>query len=243
MNKVVLVTGSSRGIGRSTIIEFASHGYDVVINYVNNENKAIELSNYVKETYNVDTLVIKCDVSNEEEVKNMISEISNKFDKLDVLVNNAGISIDNNLCEKSYSDFMKVLSVNLGGPFLVCKYAKDIMKKGSIINITSTNGIDTNYKESMDYDASKAGLISLTKNLALELSPNIRVNAIACGWVNTDVNIDLEPSFKEKEMSKILLNRFAESNEIAKVVYFIASDDASYINSSIIRVDGGYKGE
>lgn len=243
MNKCVLVTGSSRGIGRSTIIEFASHGYNVIINYVNNDDKASELCNYVKETYGVDAFTIKCDVSNEEEVKNMFDTIKAKFGKLDVLVNNAGISMDNNMEDKTASEFMRVLSVNLIGPFLTAKYARNIMDNGSIINITSTNGIDTNYKESMDYDASKAGLISLTKNLALELSPSIRVNAIACGWVNTDVNVNLDPTFKENELSKILLNRFAESNEIAKVVYFLASDNASYINGSIIRVDGGYKGE
>lgn len=243
MNKVVLVTGSSRGIGRSTIIEFASHGYDVIINFVNGEAKAFELCDYVKNTYSVDAIAIKCDIANEEEVKNMFNIISDKFGRLDVLVNNAGISMDNNIDDKSYSEFMKVLSVNLGGPFLTCKYAKKIMNSGSIINVSSTNGIDTNYKESIDYDASKAGLNSLTKNLALELSPNIRVNAVACGWVNTDVNQNLNPDFKESELSKILLNRFAESNEIAKVIYFLASDDASYINGSIIRVDGGFKGE
>lgn len=244
-DKVVLVTGSSRGIGRSTIEEFASLGANVIINYVNNEDMALELKNEVISKYGVDALVVKCDVSKEEEVKDMVNTIISHFGKIDILVNNAAISMDDVIDNKSSEDFMKVLGVNLLGPFLTSKYIGRIMfnqKSGKIINITSTNGIDTYYKESMDYDASKAGLISLTHNLALEFSPYVNVNAVAAGWVNTDVNRDLEPNFRDEQTSKILLNRFAESKEIAKTVVFLASDNASYINSSIIRVDGGYKG-
>ena len=244
-DKVVLVTGSSRGIGRSTIEEFASLGANVIINYVNNEDMALELKNEVVSKYGVDALVVKCDVSKEEEVKDMVNTIISHFGKIDILVNNAAISMDDVIDNKSSEDFMKVIGVNLLGPFLTSKYIGRIMfnqKSGKIINITSTNGIDTYYKESMDYDASKAGLISLTHNLALEFSPYVNVNAVAAGWVNTDVNKDLEPNFRDEQTSKILLNRFAESKEIAKTVVFLASDNASYINSSIIRVDGGYKG-
>lgn len=244
-DKVVLVTGSSRGIGRSTIEEFASLGANVIINYVNNEDMALELKNEVISKYGVDALVVKCDVSKEEEVKDMVNTIISHFGKIDILVNNAAISIDDVIDNKTSDDFMRVIGVNLLGPFLTSKYIGRIMfnqKSGKIINITSTNGIDTYYKESMDYDASKAGLISLTHNLALEFSPYVNVNAVAAGWVNTDVNKDLEPNFRDEQTSKILLNRFAESKEIAKTVVFLASDNASYINSSIIRVDGGYKG-
>ena len=244
-DKVVLVTGSSRGIGRSTIEEFASLGANVIINYVNNEDMALELKNEVVSKYGVDALVVKCDVSKEEEVKDMVNTIISHFGRIDILVNNAAISMDDVIDNKTSEDFMKVLGVNLLGPFLTSKYIGRIMfnqKSGKIINITSTNGIDTYYKESMDYDASKAGLISLTHNLALEFSPYVNVNAIAAGWVNTDVNRELEPNFRDEQTSKILLNRFAESKEIAKTVVFLASDSASYINSSILRVDGGYKG-
>ena len=244
-DKVVLVTGSSRGIGRSTIEEFASLGANVIINYVNNEDMALELKNEVVSKYGVDALVVKCDVSKEEEVKDMVNTIISHFGKIDILVNNAAISMDDVIDNKTSEDFMRVIGVNLLGPFLTSKYIGRIMfnqKSGKIINITSTNGIDTYYKESMDYDASKAGLISLTHNLALEFSPYVNVNAVAAGWVNTDVNRDLEPNFRDEQTSKILLNRFAESKEIAKTVVFLASDNASYINSSIIRVDGGYKG-
>ena len=114
-------------------------------------------------------------------------------------------------------------------------------KKGCIINVSSTNAIDTNYPYSMDYDASKAGVISLTNNLAIELSPYIRVNAVAPGWVNTDMNKYLDEDYKLEEEKKILLNRFGSPDEIAKVIYFLSTDDASYINKTVIRIDGGLK--
>lgn len=243
--KTVLVTGSSKGIGRATIIEFAKLGYNVVINYFNSEKEALELKTLVQTKYNVKALVIKCDISNEKEVKLMIKEIIDKFKQIDILVNNAGIAIDNSIDLKNSKEFKKVLDVNLLGPYLVTKYASKYMlerKCGNIIFISSTNGIDTNYEYSIDYDASKAGVISLMKNFAIILSPHIRVNTIAPGWTNTEsVLIDLDESFRKKENSNILLNRFAEPNEIAKVVIFLASDLASYINNAVIRVDGGIK--
>jgi 3-oxoacyl-[acyl-carrier protein] reductase len=245
MNKTVLVTGSSRGIGRATIIEFASKGYNVVINYVNNEEVAKELKNYVIDKYNVKALVIKADVSNEEEVKNMIDTINNEFGRIDILVNNAGIAIDNNFMDKTVEEFKRLLEVNLIGTFLVSKYASKHMlenKYGRIINIASTNGIDTMYPSSMDYDASKAGVISLTHNLATELAPFINVNAVAPGWVDTDMNKNMVDSFVIEEKNKILVHRFGKPEEIAKVIVFLASDDASYINNTVIRVDGGVKG-
>lgn len=242
MNKVCLVTGGSRGIGRSTILEFAKNGYDVVINYVNNELVATNLENEVKEKYGVNALSIKCDVSNEIEVRDMVDTIIDKFGKIDVVVNNAGIAIDTTLADKTADNFRRILDINLVGTFNVCKEVGKYMmnaKCGSIINISSTNGIDTVYPESMDYDASKAGVISLTKNFALEFSPYVRVNSIAPGWVLTDMNKELDSSFIKREEDKILLNRFADPSEIAKVIYFVASDAASYINGSVIRVDGG----
>ncbi len=241
MNKVVLVTGSSRGIGRATIIEFAKEGYDVVINYNNSYDEAISLKDKVEKEYNVRSLVVKCDVSLENEVDEMFKLINSTFNRIDVVVNNASIAIDTTFEDKTVANFRKILDINLIGTFLVSKYASKYMNSGSIINISSTNGIDTLYPESMDYDASKAGVVSLTKNLATTLAPNIRVNTVAPGWVNTDMNKELDQDFINEECSKILLNRFADSFEIAKVVTFLASDAASYINGSIIRVDGGCK--
>ena len=242
MNKVCLVTGSGRGIGRACIKEFAKNGYDVVINYVQDEISANSLKEEVEKKYNVKALTVKCDISNEIEVKKMVEEIITTLGRIDVLVNNAGIAIDTVFEDKKVENFRKILDVNLIGQFITAKEVGKYMmnvKKGAIINISSTNGIDTLYPESLDYDASKAGVISLTKNLATVYHPYIRVNSVAPGWVLTDMNKELDSEFVKEEKNKILLNRFAEPEEIAKVVYFLSTDDASYINGETIKVDGG----
>lgn len=233
---VVLVTGSSKGIGRETIIKYAKEGYDVVINYNNSKEEALLLEEEVKKM-GVKVLSIKADISNEEEVINMINIIKEEFNTLDVLINNAGIAIDTTFEDKTVDNFRRILDVNLIGTFLVSKYASKIMNKGVIINVSSTNGIDTVYPESLDYDASKAGVISLTHNLAKQFAPNIRVNAICPGWVKTEMNKELDDEFINNELSKIKLNRFAEPSEIADAIYNISI--CTYINDSIIRVDGG----
>lgn len=240
----VLVTGSSRGIGKAIILEYAKNGYDVIINYNNSEKEALELKNYVETNYNVKALVVKCDISRESEIDSMINKIYKEFGHLDILVNNASIDSDQDFELKTKDEFMKTLEVNLVGTYLLSKKIGLKMKeakKGNIINISSTNGIDTTYPESIDYDASKAGVISLTHNLANYFAPYIRVNTICPGWVNTDMNKDLDKVFVDEEISKILLNRFAEKEEIANLAYFLGTDKASYINDSIIRIDGGVK--
>lgn len=235
MNRVVLVTGASRGLGAAIAGVFLENNDIVYVNYNHSEEKAKELCQKYPKAF-----PIKCDVSNEEEIKDMIEVIKKEQGHLDILVNNAGIAIDTEFQDKTKENFMKTLDTNLIGPFLVCKYARTIMEEGSIINISSTNGIDTYYVYSLDYDASKAALISLTHNLSLEFAPKIRVNAIAPGWINTEMNQELDKDYVEEECKKILLNRFAEPKEIANVVFFLASEEASYINNSIIRVDGGF---
>lgn len=242
MNKVALITGATRGLGRAIILEFAKKGISVVINYHTEKEKALELEKEITAKYHVETLVVKCDVSNEEDVKNMFLAIEKKFTELDYLVNNAAIANDSVFLDKTKNDFEKVYDTNLIGAFLCSKYAAKLLSKdGSIVNISSTNGIDTNYTYSADYDCSKAALISLSNNLAVELAP-IRVNTVAPGWIKTDMNQDLDKEYIETEEQKILLNRFAEPVEIAKVVSFLCSSDASYINKSVIRVDGGFYG-
>ena len=241
MNKTVLITGATSGIGKATATVFAKNNYNVIINYNSSYDKAISLSNELEEKYNISTLCVKADVSSEEEVKAMANKIKEKYSKIDVIVNNAGIAIDTTFEDKTVSNFKRILDVNLIGPFIVSKHLSKIMDEGSIVNVGSTNGIDSYYTYSLDYDASKAGLHILTKDLAVELSPKIRVNAVAPGWVNTEMTKDLEDNFRNEEESKIVLNRFAEPEEIAKVIYFLANEDASYINGSIIVVDGGRK--
>jgi len=240
--KTVIITGSSRGIGAQTAIEFAKNGYDVVINYNKSKDEAEHLKEYIEKEFNNKVLVIKCDISNEVEVQKMVKEVYQTFGKIDCLVNNAGISIDTLFEDKTVENFKKILDTNLVGTFLVSKYVGPIMmesKKGKIINVSSNCALDQYYTEGLDYDASKAGVISLTHNLAKYFSPYINVNCVCPGWVDTDMNKDLSIELKRKEEDKIFLKRFAKPEEIAKVIYFLASDDASYVNNAIIRIDGG----
>ena len=245
MNKVVLVTGSSKGIGAAIIEELAMNGYDVVINYNTSGEKAYELQKNISK-YNVASMVVKCDVSKEEEVKQMIDDVVENFGKIDVVINNAAICLNSFFKQKNSSDFTNTFNVNVNGAFLVSKYASRYMlnnKWGRIINISSTNGVNTYYPICMEYDASKAALISLTHNLAIELSPYISVNAIIPGFIATESELNgMDEEFIKSEEEKILLKRVGQPQEIAKLVKFLISDDASYINNSIIRIDGGQYG-
>lgn len=242
MSKVALVTGGNRGIGKSIVLEFAKAGVNVVINYCHHEEEALELEQYIKDHYDVSVLSICCDISVEEDVEMMVNQIVDTFGTIDILVNNAGVCRDSLFMDKTVKEFRRILDVNLIGTYLCSKYVGQVMlssKCGKIINIASTNAIDTYYPESCDYDASKAGVISLTHNLAREFAPYIYVNCVCPGWVKTDMNKNLSIDQISQEKSRILLGRFAEASEIAKVVLFLASSKASYINDSIIRVDGG----
>ena len=243
-NKTVIITGGSRGIGKAISYRFAKEKYNIVINYNTNDTKANAVKEELEEKYGVKVMLIKADLKDENHIKEIVSKTINEFKSIDVLVNNAGICFDAPFSDKTKEKFMNILEVNLIAPFLLCKYAKEelIKSNGSVINIASTNGIDSYYPESLDYDASKAGLINLTKNLAMEFSPNVRVNAVAPGWTNTDMTKDLEPNYRKNEENNVLLKRFAEPEEIANVVYFLASEEASYINGEIIVVDGGKNG-
>jgi 3-oxoacyl-[acyl-carrier protein] reductase len=243
-NKVALVTGSGKGIGCACILEFARLGYDVIIHYHHSKKEAEHLKEKVEKEYDVKAILIQADLKNETEVLNMIHIIKETFHKVDVLVNNAAYCLDTLYEEKTKEAFMETLEVNVVGTFLLSRYIGDMMmqeKEGSIINITSTNGIDTYFPMCLDYDASKSAIISLTHNLALQYAPYIRVNAVAPGWVATENEMkDVDSEYIKSEEEKIFLKRIGKPEEIAKVVAFLASDDASYINNAIIRVDGGH---
>lgn len=244
MRKTVLITGATRGIGRETAIKFAKNNYNIIITYKNSDTLANELKNIIENEYNVEVLTIKSDISKENEIKSLVQESLKRFKKIDVLVNNAAIANDSIIEDKTKETFNEIIDTNLIGPFLLIKEVSKQMledKEGTIINVSSTNGIDTYYPYSIDYDASKAGLISLTHNFAEYLAPYIRVNCVAPGWVNTDMNKNLDEEYIEKEQKKILLNRFAEPKEIANVIYFLTTEESKYINNTIIRVDGGIK--
>jgi len=239
MNKKVLVTGGARGLGREIARTFAKDGYDVIITYLNSEEAAQDLQNELMVEYHVQVEIFKVDLENDEDISKLLVGI----DRLDVLVNNAAYNDDEDVFAKTGDDFLKVLRVNLVAPFILSQKFYSMLKanNGSIINIASTNGIDTMYIESIDYDASKAGLINLTKNLANAFAPDIRVNAVAPGWIETEKLEDMNPLFRGSEENKTMMKRFAKPEEVANVVKFLASSEASYMTGSVVRVDGGNK--
>lgn len=242
-DKVVLITGSSRGIGRATAIEFAKEGANVIINYIKNEESAESVVTEIKQLGS-DAIAIQADVANEDDVQRLVAEAVKRFGAIDILVNNAGIVFDIPILEKSVEQWERTLKVNLIGTFLCVKYVVPYMKGregAAILNISSTNGIDSLSPESADYDTSKAGVISLTKNFAQSLAPEVRVNSIAPGWIDTEINKDLPKSFIESETKKIAVGRWGRPEEIAKAVLFLCSEDAGYITGSTLVIDGGYQ--
>lgn len=244
MNKVVLITGGSRGIGRATAYEFASKGYDIAINYVSNDKMANEILSLIEKNFDVMAKLYKADLSSENDIVNLVKKIYHDFGHIDVLVNNAGIAKDCEFFDKKVEDIDKILSVNLIAPYLLAKYIGPKMveqKYGKIINVSSNNATKCFYPTSADYDMSKAGLNSLTHNMAIEYAPYVNVNAVAPGWVKTDMldSIYDDPDVYESECQRILKQRFARPEDVAKLIVFLASDDAEYINSEIITIDGG----
>lgn len=241
--KVAVITGGASGLG-STISRFlASKKCNLVILYNSSCEKAKKLQEELEYKYQVKVVVMECDLSSEEEINIVISQIKDHFDHIDYLVNNAALCIDSLYGDKTKTNFMKILEVNVVGTFLISRLIGDIMYNqgyGSIVNLSSTNGIDKYYPMSIDYDASKSAINSVTHNLAMQYAPYVRVNAVAPGWVKTENEMkDLDLDYIKSEEEKIFVGRFAEEEEIVKVIYFLLSDDASYINNQIICVDGG----
>lgn len=240
-NKVALVTGASRGIGRATAIKLASYGATVIVNYQGSKEKAEEVVNTIlanggqAESYG-------CDVSDFESCGNMIGEIIKKYGHLDILVNNAGITRDGLIMKMSEEDFEKVLDVNLKGAFHTIRHASRYFLKqrsGSIINISSVSGVSGNAGQA-NYSAAKAGLIGLTKSVAKELgSRGIRVNAVAPGFIETDMTDAMPDSAKEAIKGQITMGRIGTPDDIANVVAFLASEAAAYVTGQTIAVDGG----
>ena len=246
MRKVALVTGGAKGIGAAICEELAANGFDVVINYLTSETEAEALGGELTFKYGVNVLLCKCDVSIEEDVNSMIDLVESRFGGVDVLVNNAAIDLSNVWNQKTTDDFKKTLDVNVIGAYNVSRRVYEYMeskKWGRIINISSTNGINTYYPICLEYDASKAALISLTHNLAIEFAPYITVNAIAPGFIGTAKELEgYDEEFLKSEQEKILVGRYGDPKEVAKLVAFLASEDAAYINNTVIRIDGGQYG-
>lgn len=240
-DKVAIVTGGTRGIGRAIALKLADHGANIVINYRNSDKEAEELK-AILEGKGVKVLTVKCDISNFEDSKNLMDKCKEVFGKIDILVNNAGITKDTLIMRMKEEDFDNVIDVNLKGTFNCAKHASAIMLKqrfGKIINMTSVVGIAGNAGQ-VNYAASKAGVIGLTKSLAKELgSRGITVNAVAPGFINTDMTASLSEKVKEEASKNIPLKRLGDPEDVANLVGFLVSDAANYITGQVINVDGG----
>lgn len=246
MKKVALITGGAKGIGKTIALELAKNNYDIVINYLTSKVEAFALQKQIEEEYHVNCLVIQADVSKEEQVDRMIKEVEDKLGGVDVLINNAAIDLSNLYNQKTAEEFRRTLDVNVVGAYncanRVYKHMLD-NKYGRIINISSTNGINTYFPMCFDYDASKAALISLTHNLSIQFAPYVNVNAIAPGFIGTQSELDgYDDEFLKQETEKILVNRYGKPEEVAYLVKFLISEEANYINNSVIRIDGGQIG-
>ena len=235
--KVALITGGSRGIGKAIAEKFAKNGYDLVINYVSDNTDLDAIKEEFKQ-YGSEVLMEKADVSNYAECEKMVTAAIEKFGRIDVLVNNAGVTRDNLLMRMKEEDFDKVISINLKGTFNLTKLVTPYMMKrreGRIVSISSVVGVMGNAGQS-NYAASKAGIIGFTKSVAKELaSRNIRVNAVAPGFIETDMTKDLP---LEGMAEHIPLKRLGQPQDIAKAVKFLA-EDATYITGQVLQVDGG----
>ena len=241
--KVAIITGARRGLGKETAIQFAKNGYNIVINDKEGKEELDNLSQYINNNFDVKCISIFGDVSVEDTVKKLKKETLDTFGRVDVLINNAAEVVDMEIEERETDLFNKTIINNVTSTYLMSKYIGREMynnKSGKIINISSTNGINSFFPTSIDYDASKAGVISLTHNFALEYAPYVLVNSIAPGWINTDMNKQLPDGLVKEESDKIYLKRFAEPIEIVELILFLASDKCTYINGEIIKIDGGY---
>ncbi len=239
--QVVFVTGGTRGIGKAIALKYAENGYNIVINYVSDKTNVDEIKKEFSK-YGVESLVVKADVSKAEEVDRAVKQAIDKFGKIDVLVNNAGITRDTLLMRMKEEDFDKVIEINLKGTFLVTKAVTPYMMKkrnGKIINLSSVVGVTGNAGQS-NYSASKAGIIGFTKSIAKELaSRNIRANAVAPGFIDTDMTSVLSEDIKANINAQIPMKRMGTAREIANVVYFLGNEESSYITGQVINIDGG----
>lgn len=239
--KTAIVTGGARGIGRAIALTLAAAGANIVINYSSSSKAADEVVNEAKKL-GVSALSLKADVSKNEEIENLVKQVLNDFGSIDILVNNAGITRDNLLIRMSEKDFMDVIDINLKGAFICTKHVSKVMIKqrsGKIINIASVVGVMGNAGQS-NYSASKAGLIGFTKSIAKEIaSRGINVNAVAPGYIQTDMTASLSDKVKEEFINGIPLKRAGLPQDVANAVLFLSSEYSEYITGQVIHIDGG----
>ena len=236
-NKIVLITGASRGIGAETAKLFSKEGATVIINYFSDKTAAESVLNEA----NNNGMIIKADIGKQDEINNMFEQISEKYGKLDILINNAGIVSVKPFLELTLEEWNKTYAINITGMFLCSQKAIKLMKDGgSIINISSIRGLfDQGRAPIIDYSTSKAATINFTKTLAKEVAPKIRVNTVAPGMTNTDIARSLPRELIEKFKEDIYLKRLIEPKEVAQTILFLSSDEASAITGALLVVDGG----
>ena len=240
-NKNAIITGGARGIGREIAKTLAKNGANIAINYRTYNDELEKLVSEL-EGYNIKVLTYKCDVSNESEVEAFINEVKDKFNSIDILINNAGITKDGLILRMSEKDFTDVLDINLKGTFNMTKAVSKIMvrqRQGKIINISSVVGVAGNAGQ-CNYAASKAGVIGFSKSIARELaSRNINVNVIAPGYINTDMTKVLSDNIKEEVLKAIPMKKIGDPIEVANLALFLSSNLSDYITGQVINVDGG----
>ena len=240
-NKIVLVTGSSQGIGKTIALQFASLGASVALNDIPSQEEKLKTTKKDIEDKKGVAEYFLADVSKYEDVEKMINEIKEKFGRIDVLVNNAGICLDKTLAKMSVEEWQKVIDVNLTGMFNCSKASLPLIipNKGKIINISSVVGQRGNFGQT-NYSATKAGIIGFTKSLSKEVGKfGVTVNAIAPGFIKTKLTEVIPDKFKTQITMLTSLGRFGEPEEVADLIVFLASDKASFITGSVINIDGG----
>lgn len=235
--KTVLITGASRGIGASIALEFAKNNYNVVISYNSSKCEGEKVKEYIEKNYKVKCLMVKCDISSEIEVSHMVDLSLKEFGNIDVLINNASVSMDNDIMSKSKDEFLRVVEVNLVGTFLV---TREVIKKcnvNTIVNISSTDSTSTYSKLNIDYSCSKAGVNILSKTFSL-CYPDIKICTIMPNWVNSETVLSMNSDYLEEEMKRIGQNKLIDKEYVARKTYEVVVD--KFIkNGDIIRIDEG----
>ena len=244
-NKVALITGASKGIGKSIALEFANEGASIIINYNKSEKEALELVNKINKNKNyLESIAIKADISHIEEISEMVDKIISKYSHIDILVNNASIYYRNSFFDSNEKIWGEIIDTNLRGTYFCSKFVSEHMLKGDegvIINIASNAGHIPRKDEGVEYGISKAGVIYLTKSLALTLAPSIRVNCISPGYTNTEMSkFFTDDKLKEEVQSKIPLKRINDPENIAKLALFLTSPSSRNITGQNIIIDGGF---